>query len=114
LYIDKLEKIIDKLNLKYLLSAQELEYITHVHYIVFIKYKHLKNIIVDFNLTDKKENIFFKYDEINFYSNEKEMISNGEIFFTTKQIIIRDKINTFSIELDKIIDFKLSNNNLIV
>jgi DNA-binding GntR family transcriptional regulator len=117
---DYLEKLKDFINLLYLdqeLNSYELNYIKHFENIIFAKKRNLKNLIVDFPLSHKKEKVYYKYDAVSFCHTtvKKQMvhtIENGEFFISTKRVLFSKDTNIFAIDIQTIKDFKVSDTDL--
>jgi hypothetical protein len=110
-YIEKLEKIIDKFFLRLELNSYEYEYLNHYHNIVFAKIRNLKNLICDFPV-DKNEKVYYKYENVGLYKLQDNVMlpiqKSGEIFITTKKILLNRDISIYPIDFETIVDYKVS------
>jgi hypothetical protein len=116
-YINHLDKLIHKMFLTNELNAYEQEYIKHYHGVVFAKTRNLKSLIVDFPL-QKNEIPYYKYENTSFYrlvNNKMIPIErNGELFITTRKILLSHDLNVFPIEFENIINYKVSRYGLLI
>jgi hypothetical protein len=103
--------------LSYELTAYEQEYIKHYHGIVFAKIRNLKSLIVDFP-TQNDEIVYYKYENTSFYHIVGEQMipikRNGELFITSKKILLSQNLDVFPVEFDDIINYKVSPYGLLI
>jgi hypothetical protein len=99
------------------LNAYEQEYIKHYHGIVFAKTRNLKSLIVDFPL-ESNEIAYYKYENVSFYRivNNKmfPIKKNGELFITTKKILLAKNLDIYPIQFEDITNFKVSKYGLLI
>jgi CMP-N-acetylneuraminic acid synthetase len=99
------------------LNAYEQEYIKHYRAIVFAKIRNLKSLIVDFPL-QKNEIAYYKYKNTSFYRLTGQKLTpikrNGELYITTKKIMLTHNMDVFPIEFENILNYKISRFGLTI
>jgi hypothetical protein len=99
------------------LNAYEQEYVKHYHGINFAKTRNLKSLIVDFPL-QANEIAYYKYENVSFYKivNNKmiPIKRNGELFITTRKILLSHNLNIYPIQLEDITNYKVSKYGLLI
>lgn len=126
-FINDLESIIKKLQLKNKIGSYEQEYINHIKAVVFMKKRNLKKLIVDFPLEsfDSKKIGFFnkKVNELVFYNfskcdflNEKnkKILNESELYISNHRLIFSGHYQVFSIYFNQINNYKLINHKLVI
>jgi hypothetical protein len=72
----------------------------------------LKNLIVEFNLKDKWEKVYYKYDHASIFKLRQEGLDpiciNGEVYITNGRIVVYKEKEIYPINFTQIINFKIS------
>jgi hypothetical protein len=119
-YLYGLNYIINVLCLKEELNSFEQQYLLDCNNIVFAKTRNLKNLIIDFPLITPNEKVYFKYENVDIYQfNQKthkyRLIStNGEMYLSTKRVLIAKDLSLFPINIDTIVNYGIDNEGLTI
>lgn len=113
-YIEKLERIIKKLNLWNVLNAFEEEYIYHFKSVIFAKKRNLKKLIVDFPLEkfsnislDKEEAVYYHFVDSQLIDENNNILANDcNVYLSTNRIVCSLSSSFYSFNLNEINIYK--------